>query len=195
MTVIDSTPPDAGTRDPEPHEHLKVVLGWLSTTTGEAAAVAATLPDGMPLVETLDLIADIDAVAVQLGMLREQLERRARAARGWKSHRAAFEDRGLRGERVRSGSDRWDVPAGAGRVAGLLRVNPDTGELDVDVDPRTVETLLRRFLAVASVSSYRKTVLRDMGVEFGDLVVTEDRPRRVKVYRAAVPSGPSGAGA
>jgi hypothetical protein len=165
--------------------HLRMVLETLAATVAAAEKAVAGLPaEGVPLADLAGLLVDLDAVAGAVADVREQVERRARDARGWSRNRAAWEALGLRAERGSSPRRIWDVTRTAGRLAPLLRADPETGELDMGhVSGREVEAILRRFLRFASVSGYRTTELNGQAVEYEDLLKIEPRPARVKVFR------------
>lgn len=179
-----TTPPRPPDVDQIAVVHLRMVLEALLEVAEDADKAAAGLPaGGVPLGDLAGLLADVDDVAVVLAGVREQVEARARDARGWTRNRAAWPDDGLRAERTSSSKRTWDVPAGAGRLAPLLVVDPDTGEVDVDVSAATSEVLIRRFLRFAAVSGYRSTALGEAGVEYDDLLTVERGPVHVKVHR------------
>lgn len=161
----------------------RAVLEELAGIAGHLAEHADQMPDDVKLPELVRLIGTVDQVGERLATVRDVLAGRARPAFGWKANRYADPATGWKAERVRSVAKTWDYPRAFGRLAAVLRVDPETGEMDVNVEPPVVELLLTRFARLASFSGLKVRALGDLGVRHEDLLTVEEQPRRIRVVR------------
>lgn len=129
------------------------------------------------------LLSDVDAAWRRLGALRSDLERKVAA--DLRPRARAYEVDGVlltvSGGRARRWADHREL---AWRVVEGGLVDEDTGEV---VDEKPAWRLLDRLLQVLPSSPYwRVNGLRDLGVDFADLEMWEDRRKTVSIVTDGV---------
>ncbi|MCK9894725.1 hypothetical protein [Frankia sp. AgB32] len=168
---------------------VHAALGTIAAMAEALAENADLLPDGPKLAEVIELMGTADDAVQKLGTARGVLARRSLGLFGWKARRFVH-PAGWRAARERVTRDSWDHPRMRGRLADALRMDPETGEIDVpeQVTREVVELLVGRFAAIASISTYRTGAMANLGVEFEDCRTREPLPDRVKVVRVEAAS-------
>ncbi len=164
---------------------VHAALGTIAAAAESLAENTDLLPEGPKLAELVGLLEVCDEATAKLGRARGVLARRSLRLFGWKG-RKFTDPNGRRAERERNTRVSWDHARIPGRVAPVLGMNPETGEIDVpeQVTLAVIELLISRYNTIASISTYRTRTMTNLGLSFEDLRTVEDLPDRVKIYPA-----------